>query len=198
MPRQRETFNACFDPPDPSRVRRRGIRRRYQQAAVARGRGGDRARHGRARRAGVPRPEADRRAAGRVQPQFRRDRDTPSPATSPRWRIAGSASRWPTSPISTRIRSRSPATDRARLFNLGNRLWHSDSSFRAIPAKYSLLSGRIVADQGGNTEFADMRAAYDALDDETSARGRGSDHRALAALLARHSSASPTTPTRSA
>ncbi len=59
--------------------------------------------------------------------------------------------------------------DRRRLFNLGNQLWHSDSSFRAIPAKYSLLSGRIVVDQGGNTEFADMRAAYDALDAATKA-----------------------------
>jgi alpha-ketoglutarate-dependent 2,4-dichlorophenoxyacetate dioxygenase len=59
--------------------------------------------------------------------------------------------------------------DRRRLFNLGNQLWHSDSSFRAIPAKYSLLSGRIVVDRGGNTEFADMRAAYDALDDATKA-----------------------------
>lgn len=59
--------------------------------------------------------------------------------------------------------------DRRRLFNLGNQLWHSDSSFRAVPAKYSLLSGRIVVAKGGNTEFADMRAAYDALDDETKA-----------------------------
>ena len=57
--------------------------------------------------------------------------------------------------------------DRRRLFNLGNQLWHSDSSFRAIPAKYSLLSGRVVVEQGGNTEFADMRAAYEALDDDT-------------------------------
>ncbi len=57
--------------------------------------------------------------------------------------------------------------DRKRMFNLGNRLWHSDSSFRAIPARYSLLSGRIVARSGGNTEFADMRAAYDALDAAT-------------------------------
>jgi len=56
--------------------------------------------------------------------------------------------------------------DRRRLFNLGNQLWHSDSSFRAIPAKYSLLSGRITVEKGGNTEFADMRAAWDALDDE--------------------------------
>jgi alpha-ketoglutarate-dependent 2,4-dichlorophenoxyacetate dioxygenase len=59
--------------------------------------------------------------------------------------------------------------DRRRMFNLGNQLWHSDSSFRAIPAKYSILSGRITVDQGGRTEFADMRAAYDALDAGTKA-----------------------------
>lgn len=57
--------------------------------------------------------------------------------------------------------------DRRRLFNLGNQLWHSDSSFRAVPAKYSLLSCRLPATVGGNTEFADMRAAYDALDART-------------------------------
>lgn len=59
--------------------------------------------------------------------------------------------------------------DRNRMFNLGNRLWHSDSSFRAIPAKYSLLSARTIPATGGNTEFADMRAAYDALDEATKA-----------------------------
>ena len=59
--------------------------------------------------------------------------------------------------------------DRRRMFNLGNRLWHSDSSYRAVPAKYSLLSGRIVVDRGGHTEFADMRGAYDALDAATKA-----------------------------
>jgi alpha-ketoglutarate-dependent 2,4-dichlorophenoxyacetate dioxygenase len=58
---------------------------------------------------------------------------------------------------------------RERAFNLGNMLWHSDSSFRAIPAKYSLLSARVVNPVGGNTEFADMRAAYDALDADTKA-----------------------------
>jgi alpha-ketoglutarate-dependent 2,4-dichlorophenoxyacetate dioxygenase len=58
---------------------------------------------------------------------------------------------------------------RQRLFNLGNMLWHSDSSFRPIPAKYSLLSARVVNPVGGNTEFADMRAAYDALDAATKA-----------------------------
>ncbi|MEM9357091.1 MAG: TauD/TfdA family dioxygenase [Pseudomonadota bacterium] len=60
--------------------------------------------------------------------------------------------------------------DRFRYFNLGNHLWHSDSSFRAVPAKYSLLSGRKIPSEGGDTEFADMRAAYDALDDKTKAR----------------------------
>jgi alpha-ketoglutarate-dependent 2,4-dichlorophenoxyacetate dioxygenase len=59
-----------------------------------------------------------------------------------------------------------PRDSRQRLFNIGNMLWHSDSSFRPIPAKYSLLSARVVNLKGGNTEFADMRASYDALDDE--------------------------------
>ena len=59
--------------------------------------------------------------------------------------------------------------NRTRLFGLGNRLWHSDSSFKPIPAKYSLLHAYRVPSRGGNTEFADMRAGYDALDDETRA-----------------------------
>ncbi len=63
--------------------------------------------------------------------------------------------------------------DRRRLFNLGNQLWHSDSSFRAVPAKYSLLSCRLPAEHGGNTEFADMRAAWDALDAATKADVEG-------------------------
>jgi alpha-ketoglutarate-dependent 2,4-dichlorophenoxyacetate dioxygenase len=57
--------------------------------------------------------------------------------------------------------------DRRRMFNLGNELWHSDSSYRVIPAKFSLLSARAIPSAGGNTEFADMRAAYDALDETT-------------------------------
>jgi alpha-ketoglutarate-dependent 2,4-dichlorophenoxyacetate dioxygenase len=59
--------------------------------------------------------------------------------------------------------------NRRRLYSLGNMLWHSDSSFKAVPAKYSILSGRIVTSEGGNTEFADMRAAYAALDAATKA-----------------------------
>ncbi|OED42036.1 2,4-dichlorophenoxyacetate dioxygenase [Chromatiales bacterium (ex Bugula neritina AB1)] len=53
--------------------------------------------------------------------------------------------------------------DRARLFGLGNMLWHSDSSFKSTPAKYSLLSARVIPEHGGNTEFADMRSAWDSL-----------------------------------
>jgi alpha-ketoglutarate-dependent 2,4-dichlorophenoxyacetate dioxygenase len=60
-------------------------------------------------------------------------------------------------------------SDRMRLTALGNRLWHSDASFRAVPAKYSLLSARNVPGTGGNTEFANMRSAYDALDEATKA-----------------------------
>ena len=61
------------------------------------------------------------------------------------------------------------AEDRVWFFKLGDRLWHSDSSFRPAPAKYSLLSGRLIPSWGGNTEFADMRGAYDALDERTKA-----------------------------
>ena len=56
---------------------------------------------------------------------------------------------------------------RKRLFAIGNRLWHSDSSFKVIPAKYSLLRAVRIPSRGGNTEFAHMGAAYESLDDET-------------------------------
>jgi alpha-ketoglutarate-dependent 2,4-dichlorophenoxyacetate dioxygenase len=59
--------------------------------------------------------------------------------------------------------------DRPRLFGLGNRLWHSDSSFKVTPAKYSLLRAVSIPSKGGNTEYADMRAGYDALDEERKA-----------------------------
>ena len=62
--------------------------------------------------------------------------------------------------------------DRKRLFSLGNMLWHSDSSFKPTPAKFSLLSARVIPGQDGNTEFADMRAAWDALDPSMQAQVR--------------------------
>ena len=60
--------------------------------------------------------------------------------------------------------------DRRRLFAIGNRLWHSDSSFKTTPAKYSLLRAVRIPSKGGNTEFAHMGAAYEALDAETKAQ----------------------------
>lgn len=57
--------------------------------------------------------------------------------------------------------------DRRRLFAIGNRLWHSDSSFKVTPAKYSLLHAISIPSKGGNTEFASMVAAWDKMDDET-------------------------------
>lgn len=63
-----------------------------------------------------------------------------------------------------------PPQDRKRLFNLGNRLWHSDSSYKTIPARYSALNAHVIPPSGGNTEFADMRMAWDTLDSATQAR----------------------------
>jgi alpha-ketoglutarate-dependent 2,4-dichlorophenoxyacetate dioxygenase len=54
--------------------------------------------------------------------------------------------------------------DRKRQHQILNRLWHSDSSYKRIPARYSALSAHVIPPEGGNTEFADMRAAWDALD----------------------------------
>lgn len=53
--------------------------------------------------------------------------------------------------------------DRKRLHGLGNRLWHSDSSYKRVPARYSALCAHVIPPEGGDTEFADMRAAWDAL-----------------------------------
>jgi alpha-ketoglutarate-dependent 2,4-dichlorophenoxyacetate dioxygenase len=69
--------------------------------------------------------------------------------------------------------------DRRRLYSLGNRLWHTDASFRRIPARYSMLSARVIPPVGGETEFADLRAAYDALPDTMKTRLEG--------LVAEHS-----------
>ena len=59
---------------------------------------------------------------------------------------------------------------RQRMFQLGNRLWHTDSSFKRLPARASLLYARSIPPVGGHTEFADERAAYDALPDEMKRR----------------------------
>jgi alpha-ketoglutarate-dependent 2,4-dichlorophenoxyacetate dioxygenase len=59
------------------------------------------------------------------------------------------------------------ADDRRRMFSLGNRLWHSDSSFKPTPAKYSMLHARVIPPEGGETEFTDTRAVWDALPEKT-------------------------------
>jgi alpha-ketoglutarate-dependent 2,4-dichlorophenoxyacetate dioxygenase len=63
-----------------------------------------------------------------------------------------------------------PQGSRKRLSGLANRLWHTDSIFRHVPARASLLYARSVAPVGGHTEFADMRAAWDALPEATRRR----------------------------
>ncbi|MFZ1908145.1 MAG: TauD/TfdA family dioxygenase [Burkholderiales bacterium] len=63
--------------------------------------------------------------------------------------------------------------DRKRQYALGNRLWHTDASFQDPPGRYSMLHARVVPASGADTEFADMCAAYDALDDATRARLEG-------------------------
>jgi alpha-ketoglutarate-dependent 2,4-dichlorophenoxyacetate dioxygenase len=63
--------------------------------------------------------------------------------------------------------------DRRRMYSLGNRLWHTDASFQDPPGRYSMLSARVVPSVGADTEFADTRAAYDALDPQTQARLQG-------------------------
>ena len=62
------------------------------------------------------------------------------------------------------------AADRRRTWREGDRLWHTDRSFIDADTTYSILSARTIPPEGGDTEFADMRAAYDALDDVTKAR----------------------------
>ena len=71
------------------------------------------------------------------------------------------------------------ADSRQRMFQLGNRLWHTDSSFKHVPALASALYARSIAPIGGHTEFADMRAAYDALPADMKAQLEG--------LVAEHS-----------
>jgi alpha-ketoglutarate-dependent 2,4-dichlorophenoxyacetate dioxygenase len=71
------------------------------------------------------------------------------------------------------------ASDRWRMMLLANELWHTDSSFKRIPAKFSLLSAREVPPEGGETEFTDLRAAYEALDERTKEQ--------IESLVAKHS-----------
>jgi alpha-ketoglutarate-dependent 2,4-dichlorophenoxyacetate dioxygenase len=69
--------------------------------------------------------------------------------------------------------------DRRRMYALGNRLWHTDASFEDPPGRYSMLHAKVVPPVAADTEFADLRSAYDALDEEMKAR--------IANLRAHHS-----------
>ena len=62
------------------------------------------------------------------------------------------------------------ADDRRREYSLGNRLWHTDASFEDPPGRYSMLHARVIPEQAADTEFADLRAAWDALDERTKAQ----------------------------
>src|SRR5919197_3231396 len=63
--------------------------------------------------------------------------------------------------------------DRRRAYSLGNRLWHTDASFQDPPGRYSMLSAKVVPPVAADTEYADMRAAYDELDAEMKATLEG-------------------------
>src|SRR5215467_6687611 len=71
------------------------------------------------------------------------------------------------------------ADDARASYRLGNQLWHTDSSFRQKSAAWSMLHAKVIPPEGGDTEFADTRAAYDALPDEIKKRLEG--------LVAEHS-----------
>jgi alpha-ketoglutarate-dependent 2,4-dichlorophenoxyacetate dioxygenase len=62
---------------------------------------------------------------------------------------------------------------RRRMYGLGNRLWHTDASFQDPPGRYSMLSAKVVPPVDADTEYADTRAAYDALPEEEKARLEG-------------------------
>jgi len=63
--------------------------------------------------------------------------------------------------------------DRRRMYGLGNRLWHTDASFQDPPGRYSMLAAKVIPSVGADTQFADMRAAYDALPNEMKSQLEG-------------------------
>jgi alpha-ketoglutarate-dependent 2,4-dichlorophenoxyacetate dioxygenase len=63
--------------------------------------------------------------------------------------------------------------NRRRMYGLGNRLWHTDASFQDPPGRYSMLSAKVVPPVEADTEYADMRAAYDALPEDEKIRLEG-------------------------
>ena len=140
------------------------------------------------RRAGVPRPASDRPAAARFRGAVRRIGDRPRRRCG---RDGGGSRsrRSATSRTSTRTTGCAPATTGRRLDSLGNRLWHTDASYMPVPVVLGMLFAVAVPPAsplgGGETEFADMRAAYDALTRRTEGGDRRSGRRARRVLVAR-------------
>ena len=153
-----------------SRLRRRGLRRRHPPAAQPRRGRRDRGRDGPYAVLVLPRPGAHRRAADRVQPELRRAGELhdrrPRPASR---RTAGSARASRTSRTSTRTATSCPPRTAS-----GSSSWATGCGIptaRSARCRRSIRCSpaRVIPSWGGNTEFADMRAAYDALDARTKA-----------------------------
>jgi len=89
----------------------------------------------------------------------------------------GDAPVWPISNVLPDGSLADPSGPLAQVLE-GNQEWHTDSSYHRVPAKASMLSARVVPGHGGETEWADMRAAYDALDaqDRALVEGRDAGH----------------------
>ena len=146
-------------------------------------------------RAGLPRPADRRRAAARVQPPFR-----PAGAGDRRYRAGRgpAAARWrsTTSPTSTRTARSWRATTAGGCSPRQHALALATvRSSRRRPSIRCCRRGCIPAGSGGNTEFADMRAAWDALDDDDAGRDRATWSASTASSIRAASSASPTSPT---
>lgn len=66
------------------------------------------------------------------------------------------------------------ARDHMQILNtMGSRVWHSDGAYKKHPYRYSILAAHVIPSWGGETQFADLRAAYDALDERTKAMVEG-------------------------
>ena len=117
------------------------------------------------------RPRADPRSAPRVRAEVRAGRNRPRARSEgdpepPHRAFADISNLAPNGEIWAE-------DSRQRMYKAGNKLWHTDSSFKYLPSLCSLLYGRRIPPVGGHTEFADQRAAYDALPQAMKKKLRG-------------------------
>ena len=150
-------------------------------------------------RAGVPRPAHQRRAAARLHPPFRPARER---ARRPHRQAAGApAARGDGRHLQPRQATASclPRDDRRRLFGLGNRLWHSDSSFKATPAQIFAAARRaIIPSEGRQHRVRRHARGLRRARRRDQGRDRGPGLRAQPDVSRAARSASPNSPTRSA